>query len=1008
MLACDDGSACTSGDVCSGGICAGVTINCNDNNACTDDSCDKSNGCANVNSALGTVCDDNNACTVGDLCQAGACKPGTLVWVDRIGGSVPSPNNGYGSGGYADGLLNKSLFNTPLGIAFEPKSNALFVADTFNNAIRKVTLAGVVSTFAGTTKAGSADGPGASATFNAPGGIAADLNGNLIVADTNNHLIRKVAVDGTVTTLAGMAGPGNVDAKFTLAKFMAPQAVAVSATGLIAVADSGNNSIRLLNMATSQVTTLVGNGSGFVDGGPGVAKFGTLTGLSFDSGGNLFVVDMTNQRIRKVTPNGTVQTIGGDGTAGNVDSLDPMTARFNNPSGIVMTPGGVAFVTDSYNGSIRKGSGNGISTFAGGGYGAGDGSATSISFSLPTGIAVDNSGFVYVADSYNHIIRRIRDTSSPCSIGGVCFVSGVANPSNNCQFCGGSGQNSWTTKAANGGCDDGNPCTQSDTCTLNANGNFTCGGANSPCNDANACTNDACDALSGKCSFVANAASCNDGNPCTTGDTCANQVCAAGAGNACDDGTVCTTDSCTVVNNAASCAHTNVSFGTSCVPAIGQVYGFCAVGKCTGVEQSTPVSIAGASNVRLTGITRGPDGNIEVSGVGGSVIGAGGISALWQVGNAASPPTTTQTLSTAAFEFWSLAYRLVTGGLKTFPSISDTAANIGGYMASNGWTTGNGPTVPASAVRMFRHAAEATDANSNEFYYVGGNSDGATGAPPSTLYRFGFSALTNTWSNSGAGYGEMGIMTGWTNVPNQCSALLVGASVVGLYAPDSTSLWVAANVPGAAPTGVVALWGSTNSMNSACAAIAPGGSVIAGSGNSWVVNMPTGTVATGVHVATPAVVAIGYSSNSLPAIYTAFSANGPPFLAEAPAPTPPAGMPAFTSGAYKPTAVLVRATDTWVAGTVVNSGCNYVFALHGTLAASNKAWAWDKLIVTNSTAVDCDANHLDHLSVTRIWSDPTDGSVYLVGSVAKDSAGGTAVAVGGTSQGQFGVIWRIK
>jgi hypothetical protein len=117
-------------------------------------------------------------------------------------------------------------------------------------------------------------------------------------------------------------------------------------------------------------------------------------------------------------------------------------------------------------------------------------------------------------------------------------------------------------------------------------------------------------------------------------------------------------------------------------------------------------------------------------------------------------------------------------------------------------------------------------------------------------------------------------------------------------------------------------------------------------------------------------------------------------------------MPAFGSGAYKPTGVAVDAANAWIAGTVVVSGCNYLFALHGT--ASGTAWTWDKQLVSTTTAYVCNYSNHGELSVTRVWIDPTDGAVYITGSAAKDSAGGTKVGGGTSSQGQVGVLWRIK
>ncbi|MSP92825.1 MAG: hypothetical protein EXR79_13645 [Myxococcales bacterium] len=507
-FACDDGNACTQNDACGNGTCSGSQVVCIDNKVCTDDSCNAQTGCE-YSLQSGAPCDDGDVCSVGDSCQNGTCTPGQQVWVDKIAGVVPVPNQGFNGGGNANGQGGNAKFNTPKGLAYVVKPGALFVADAANHSIRKVTPQGAVTTFAGNGLQGAGDGTGAQASFNGPEGIAADEKGTLFVADTQNCLIRMVGDDGKVTTQTGMAGCGFANGKLGEAKFLYPKGIAWNNSGLIAVADTGNHAIRLVQLGTGLVTTLAGVGGkegGFADGSGINAKFNQPSALAFDTTGALFVADTSNHLIRKVTPDGTVTTIGGDGIAGFKDSLDPSTAQFHYPTGIAATvgySGTILYIADSYNARIRRVSGGGVvTTFAGGGTaGPANGPASSVSFYLPVGLAVDDSGYVFVADSYHHVVRRIRDTSSPCAIDEKCYVGGIWNPSNSCQECAGKGAKSWSAKDPGGACDDGDKCTENEKC-------LTTGGCSAnllQCDDDIKCTIDSCDGVTGACVHVQSA-----------------------------------------------------------------------------------------------------------------------------------------------------------------------------------------------------------------------------------------------------------------------------------------------------------------------------------------------------------------------------------------------------------------------------------------------------------------------------------------------------------------------
>ncbi len=260
-----------------------------------------------------------------------------------------------GSYGNANGTGAAAQFDDPQGVAVEANGN-VYVADTYNEAIRKITPAGVVTTLAGGTY-GSTDGTGSAARFYYPQGVAVDAKGNVYVADTNNHTIRKVTSAGVVTTLAGLPGqPGSADGAGSAARFSAPHGLAVAANGTIYVADLNNSTIRKITPA-GVVTTLAGlpGVTGAVDGSRGAARFDYPSGVALDAQGNLFVADQSNQLIRKVTADGLVSTIGGQ--AGNYGSNDGVegAARFYSPAGVAVTPAGLLYVADRNNYRISLG-----------------------------------------------------------------------------------------------------------------------------------------------------------------------------------------------------------------------------------------------------------------------------------------------------------------------------------------------------------------------------------------------------------------------------------------------------------------------------------------------------------------------------------------------------------------------------------------------------------------------------------------------------------------------------
>ena len=259
---------------------------------------------------------------------------------------------GTGSPGHVDGMANSAKFLTPTGIAVAASGN-VYVAEFYGNDIRKITPGGIVTTLAGSATAGSTDGIGAGASFNNPFGIAVDANENVYVADYSNNMIRKITPAGVVTTLAGSTTAGSDNGAAALATFSGPSGIALAPSGTLYVAEWFNCDVRQIS-AAGIVTTLAGSGAcGSDDGVGAAATFLTLAGMTIGTNGVLYVADDGNNMVRMVTPAGVVTTLAGSGWSGSDDG-DGSTATFNEPSGITVDSNGNLYVAERGNHLIRK------------------------------------------------------------------------------------------------------------------------------------------------------------------------------------------------------------------------------------------------------------------------------------------------------------------------------------------------------------------------------------------------------------------------------------------------------------------------------------------------------------------------------------------------------------------------------------------------------------------------------------------------------------------------------
>ncbi len=334
---------------------------------------------------------------------------------------------GTGTAGFAGdgGQATSAQLNVPVGVAVDQSGN-VYVADALNHRVRRITPAGTITTIAGTGTAGFAGdgGQATSAQLNAPNGVAVATNGDVYIADTSNNRIRRVTSAGTITTVAGIGTAGSTGdgGQATSAQINAPTGVAVDGSGNFYIAEVNGNRVRRVTSA-GVITTFAGTGTAGFSGDGGQATSAQLRspfGVALDAAGNLYIADAVNYRIRRVTQAGVITTFAGTGTPGATgDGGQATAAQLNVPLGVAVDAGGNVYIADSSNHRIRRVTAAGvITTIAGNGTAGntGDGGpAQSAQLNTPQGVAVGRDGSLYLSVSAAQRVRKITNAAPTAS-----------------------------------------------------------------------------------------------------------------------------------------------------------------------------------------------------------------------------------------------------------------------------------------------------------------------------------------------------------------------------------------------------------------------------------------------------------------------------------------------------------------------------------------------------------------------------------------------------------------
>ncbi len=321
--------------------------------------------------------------------------------------------------GSTDGAIAQARFRLPSGMVFDKAGN-LYVADSGNHSIRKISPDGMVSTVAGKAGApGTTDGAAAKARFNTPTDVKIDAAGNLYVADFENHSIRKITPDGMVSTWAGVSGKeGNAEGAGRQARFRRPKALVFDAAGNLIVNDYGTMVIRRITPDGIVSTLSVGPEKFDKNRNDQEIEYGEIDGMVADADGNVYVADRSNGKIRRISPSGDVLTF----------VRNKKNERYNEPSGLMLAPGGDIFICQRDGNILKVKDGGIVVSLSGPVYPtiSQDGPALEARFSGPSGITADHNGNLYLTD-YRHTIRKISSSGVVSTIAGMIDQRGSSD-----------------------------------------------------------------------------------------------------------------------------------------------------------------------------------------------------------------------------------------------------------------------------------------------------------------------------------------------------------------------------------------------------------------------------------------------------------------------------------------------------------------------------------------------------------------------------------------------------
>ena len=377
----------------------------------------------------GEVAASDGARFVLTLSSAGVwtTDPAIVSCNASLAGVISTLGGKAGLAGYSGdgGLAVDALLNFPFDVAVDT-GGYVYVAERLGHRIRRIGPGGIIETFAGTGVAGFGGdgGPATEAQLNHPAGLTVDAAGNVYVADADNHRVRRIGLGGRIETFAGtgVAGFGGDGGPATEAQLNHPAGLTVDAAGNVYVADTDNHRVRRIGLG-GRIETFAGTGARGYDGDGGPATEHRLNhpfDVAADASGSVYVADVSNRRIRRIAQDGTIETFAGTGTAGDSGDGGAATdAQIDQPAGLAVSSAGYVFVADWGKHRVRRIAPDGtIETYAGTGvYGSGGDGGLAIEAQLvrPSGVAVDAMGKVYIADSNTHRVRVV-EMSGPCRV----------------------------------------------------------------------------------------------------------------------------------------------------------------------------------------------------------------------------------------------------------------------------------------------------------------------------------------------------------------------------------------------------------------------------------------------------------------------------------------------------------------------------------------------------------------------------------------------------------------